>query len=1403
MYQQSRPEEVDLSPAILGRSHSVQSDRPSVSSSISLVSPPLSISPEPAYIAATVASQLVNDNCDSQIFEDSEQNRTEPCGETAFVAAGALRLVNAFLDQLLYNFLSVARSTSLSPLRLAVSDVLKPKLAREAVAGADQELSEYLGDEGLSAFDSAQELGGDWDLEYAFKRSRLRCMVFCRLGEMEEDEGIDYTKEQQLDGHSTMHPAAAEVSPAVAIFLASVLEYIGEQSLVTGGQAAYNRLHLSRSLTGSRNHTPSPNGNMDRVVVEELDMEKVALNSVLGRLWRTWRSRVRSPRPSRSRPLSPGAYQQNSRSASATPSRDHAGVIKVDSQQQERETFHPHSVAEVLNDDAAASVSLPIHENDVEEIEVPGLALLHSLEREESNAGRTDDKRPKSMFLLPQRIVTFQASSSSASHLPPNTDQSETDTAIIRSRKRSQSLPTAQATPLVAFSALASGDFHSRDASLGDGKSNNDNQTSTEQVGEQVEEHKGLVASVIAGATALGLFGTSAIGSAAIAGVAAAAAGEAPETKIQASRPPSHATTSERPEFEEPQVTESTRVSIEEIRGPRPLEVGRTRSRTTPSSRSSAAPDQTHAKIMEERTPSSLGGETSGEDDPAAIGVARTSNIPVAAMVVSPSRESINDDGSNADESAWKEKRSSRFVLAAPPTSRSQRSSATSTPPTEGVASGSSTLASSSEYRPSALENGLLPLAPLREIWETGTETLNQGIPLARDDSSSKSTNRQGSESTPATGHPPRTDSASFSPSSHTPTSAHHSNRRRPSPTIQAWSSAEKASVHGHGVSDASAGSYSPITPNHGRSISLKRDKDDKESLRTRSSKDGNARVVTHVDKKQQSFERLIQGDQTLQYTLTPQNMRKIEAPQTQTADLADFLKNPTPSHEAKPRPSTSRSIKELNRNNSSRTNTSQEQSHIPASPQSPRHRPVVIPVRTKSDGPTPRLPTYEKESTKDFADFIRSTGPDSAADMVNKTQETLDRPPTAFRYQQRPVSTPRSVSSPNFTEQGIDKVVDEGKSTASSKSLKRLQPREAQVSAPNSTELADFIRQGPPPGHDVTPKLLVSPLAEHSRAGNSTNNRLISPSSLRGSSLQTKSERSSSNSHTGLLENKSKMDGCQAGISDKAQKKLGLTEPAQPQRKQRRARDPYPIDTDSDDEDALKHTGKAKRNEESLMDFLSNVKPPTQSPARSPALADSQAVDTLASTSDRRETQKAQGMPKVGPRTLQKKRSGQGMGSRFGRNPASPKVALESYNSSAAKPTTNGVQNWSSSGAPQISLNRTGSSTLFSDSENFESAKGANNPSTFNPTPPVASSSPDQLWKENKARGLAAPVATGIQIGPKRGNAGRSNDLIAFLDAGPPPGVTTPASPPVDIKEETGFRQMFGRMKKHKKAVA
>ncbi len=522
-------------------------------------------------------------------------------------------------------------------------------------------------------------------------------------------------------------------------------------------------------------------------------------------------------------------------------------------------------------------------------------------------------------------------------------------------------------------------------------------------------------------------------------------------------------------------------------------------------------------------------------------------------------------------------------------------------------------------------------------------------------------------------------------------------------------------------------------------------------------------------------------------------------------------MKNPASPSEGKSRPSTSRSTKERNRNNGVQSSSPREQSQTPTSPRSPS-RPLMIPDRHKSAGATPRLPTYEpKESTKDFADFIRSTGPDNGGATINASQQITVRSPNAIRYQQRPISTPRSVSSPSNME-GISM---EGRSRASSKSVRRLQPREPQVSASTkeSSELAAFIRQGPPPGSDVTPKKLnmssMSPLADHSRTG--TNNRLmISPSSYhtQGSSVQTKSERSSSNSRTGLLENKEKenpnmyMERCQASVDDKAQKQLGVTDPPQSQRKQRRVKDPYAIPTDSDEEYAPEPQSKSKRNEESLMDFLNSVPPPAQSALNTPTPTDSPAPEVAASSKPWKEAQKAQGTPKVGPRTLQKKQSGQGLVSRFGRSSASPKVAVEPKSSNNAKSTTNGVNHRESTGPPQLSLNRAGSSTLFSGPNSFVSVNGANIPSTINPTPPITSSSPDQNWKENKARGLAPPVAAGPQIGSMRGKAGRSNDLIEFLNAGPPPGVTSPISSPAMIKEETGFRQMFGRMKKNKKAV-
>jgi hypothetical protein len=107
---------------------------------------PLSVSPTAAFIAASAASQIITNDHDSHADTWYDQHGIEPASEPALVTIEALQLVNNFLDQLLFNFLSKSHATTLANLRPAVSEVLKPKLAKDAVNNADEELREYLGE---------------------------------------------------------------------------------------------------------------------------------------------------------------------------------------------------------------------------------------------------------------------------------------------------------------------------------------------------------------------------------------------------------------------------------------------------------------------------------------------------------------------------------------------------------------------------------------------------------------------------------------------------------------------------------------------------------------------------------------------------------------------------------------------------------------------------------------------------------------------------------------------------------------------------------------------------------------------------------------------------------------------------------------------------------------------------------------------------------------------------------------------------------------------------------------------------------------------------------------------------------------------------------------------------------
>ena len=285
-------------------------DRTSSFSGSSLTSPP-SVSPDPAYIALSAASQIVHTDRADRGYLEGEGSRID--SDTAIVTPGAVALVNGFLDQLLYSFLASSRSTSIAALRPAIQEVLKPRLAQEAIQGADEELEGYMtgGDaEELLSFHGGQSFRGDYDLNLIWRRTRLRCMVYTRLGDMEEEDEDAYLgqeEENANEGRRRLDRDIGSISPAAAIFLTSVLEFIGEHAMLLAGEAAYNRFQTKR-----------PRSDKSRAVVEEIDMEKLAFNGTLGRLWRSWKKRVRSSSLLSPRPASLGRLKSSSQSDSAS-----------------------------------------------------------------------------------------------------------------------------------------------------------------------------------------------------------------------------------------------------------------------------------------------------------------------------------------------------------------------------------------------------------------------------------------------------------------------------------------------------------------------------------------------------------------------------------------------------------------------------------------------------------------------------------------------------------------------------------------------------------------------------------------------------------------------------------------------------------------------------------------------------------------------------------------------------------------------------------------------------------------------------------------------------------------------------------------------------------------------------
>ncbi len=296
-------------------------------------------------------------------------------------------------------------------------------------------------------------------------------------------------------------------------------------------------------------------------------------------------------------------------------------------------------------------------------------------------------------------------------------------------------------------------------------------------------------------------------------------------------------------------------------------------------------------------------------------------------------------------------------------------------------------------------------------------------------------------------------------------------------------------------------------------------------------------------------------------------------------------------------------------------------------------------PTTARSPGP-PRGAQVPKENTRDFADFIRSTGPDdeleyvqrdgaasSLASTVKPIISTGPKEQTGPSQENEAGSSLSSNSRPNKAmppdqpstsgTSAARKITKQrpnlskspppvASNPAAKRTAPKLQAREATYEPTHNEDLLDFLKQGPADGRSnqkrPTPGPVASVIPHNPRVVNNARPReseltRSSFASTQDSSFANQSVQSET-SRTGLL------DSPRAQKSrSPPQQQAPFSESPNSARTQRRVKDPYAIDSDSDDDDDIT-TGKPKGQSESLIDFL-NSTPPSQTNPRIPSAFD------------------------------------------------------------------------------------------------------------------------------------------------------------------------------------------------------
>ncbi|KAJ5949577.1 hypothetical protein N7454_001161 [Penicillium verhagenii] len=1137
MQHYSRSDFLDAGSLTRSRSTSLSSD-----SRVNLMSPP-TVRPPPGFISSAAASEIITSdqefNAADFVAEDEDTGATA----TALVTPAALSLLNAFLDNLLFNVLAASKSTQLACIRPILADVLKPRLAQEVVATADEELGEYMGgeDDEESDFRGGQEPGGDFDLVRSWKLTRLRCMVYTRLGDMEEEDEDEFIAQEGLgesDGAPRRFSSHVDnITPAAAIFLTSIIEHIGERALVIAGETARSRLSTKLNDTESQfsDDMEDHRKRIERLVVEDLDMEKLALNATLGRLWRTWRKRRRGTTLSRT--LSRESFRRRTFSHTLVNSRK-SSIVTIE------EPITPTDPApeELPVPIDPIEVPLPMGDHDIEEIEVPGYNPDMEGEVAQTMQAVVAHKvRPRSLMVVPSPSLVSRSGNSPLS-------ASAVESPLLR-HLRSRSLPNHKDdVPPAAAQADQDEEADELSPDQPSPKSGRTSRSSSkEKQLETMYEDDESAEFVDAAESATGI-----------------------------------AVTTESDEFKESleELSEREHMSVvqEEEEEAAPA-VGV----TIASLRSRMHEDEDEGTDQADSNRVSVSSIDGPTQDPEVIeGQGMCEKPKLTSTIHRPKRKSSRDVSQS---------------YAKPIIAETTRTGTPADATIEAIKAPSDIHAVEGDHNKSDI-GSVSELGTLNEavISEKSSEIPSEPVivtePFPFPGSDPSAVEFAAAEDLPisqsVTPEPAASPDVSRAPSTSgdSELSQQSRTRRRPTPLIVTTSNRSSPTLEQRAAVQRMSGrpttsiASSVLTkPRRSESFNSTRDKrpvtagsttsqvstklkglmnrppGESPSLRLRSSSETSRASGSgdSLDNDTTDLDKLINSDETIHFTLTPRSVREMTFPDiprpvprsdtTNTTDLAEFLKNTGPPG-ADPRASIS-----------SRA-TGDQAIGIAKSADSPKYIPLssrmsLSPTTAAAAGPPREVRTSSPTANN-------SSGPTSAP------SPTIDSP--------RSVRTQPSISS-----------------NRSNPNRPKLQARAAETRGSETSELIDFIRQGPPQSGARIPRT-VAPFrntvdSDDIHVG-SQNGSLASGSSVNKSYT-------SFGSRTGLLDSNQRPSG-----QAKASPSTLMAEPAEPPRparKQRRVPDPYAID-DDDDDDLLEELLQAKpppRQEESLIDFLRSEPPP------------------------------------------------------------------------------------------------------------------------------------------------------------------------------------------------------------------